>query len=89
MRTDGAIDLQMIAECKKRFSELYEKSRDERNQLRDKDAYRLCLMDLFEMGAQARGMADNDREFFYLLGQAAFGLMNERVKFTGNVCDAS
>ena len=85
MRTDGAIDLKMVAECKKRFAELYEKSDDERNKLRDEDAYQLCLMDLFEMGAQASGMSDNDQEFFYLLGKSAFGLMNGRVKITGNI----
>lgn len=85
MRKDGAIDLKMVMECKKRFTEFYEKSDDERNKLRTEDAYQLCLMDLFEMGAQARGMADNDQEFFVLLGRATFDLMNGRVKITGNI----
>lgn len=85
MRKDGAIDLRMVMECKKRFEDLYEKSNDDRNKLRADDAYQLCLMDLFEMGAQARGMADNDKEFFYLLGQAAYGLMIGKVKITGNI----
>ena len=85
MRTDGTIDLQMVEECRKRFAELYETPNTQRNLLRAEDAYQLCLMDLFEMGAQARGMADNNQEFFYLLGQAAFGLMNGRVKITGNI----
>lgn len=85
MRTDGAIDIQMIVECKKRFVDLYEKSNDDRNKLRGEDAYQLCLMDLFEMGATAKGMADTNQEFFYLLGQAAFGLMSGKVQITGNV----
>ncbi len=85
MRKDGAIDLKMVMECKKRFAEFYEKSDDERNKLRTEDAYQLCLMDLFEMGAQARGIADNDQEFFSLLGRVAFDLMNGRVTITGNI----
>lgn len=84
MRKDGAVDIKMFSACKERFEEHYAMTQEARQELRKHDAYRQALLDLYEMGCQASGMAENSQEFFYLLGQAAYGLMNEKVRITGN-----
>lgn len=84
MRKDGAVDLKMYAACKERFAEHYAMTQETRQELRKHDAYRQALLDLYEMSCQASGMAETSQEFFYLLGQAAYGLINEKVKITSN-----
>lgn len=84
MRKDGAIDIKMAAACKERFAELYALSQEDRKGLRNQDAYRQALLDIYEMAVQASGMAENDHEFYILLGKVTYNLINEKVQITEN-----
>ena len=84
MRKDGAIDLAMYALGKKKFASLYAKTQEERRKLREHDAYRQALLDLFECACQASGMTESEEESFYLLGKVTFELIMEHRKITEN-----
>ena len=46
-------DIKMISDAKEKYKDLYAKSVEERNQLRNSEGYRLALLDLYEMAAAA------------------------------------
>jgi hypothetical protein len=63
-----------------KFKELYDLSENKRNTLRTTEAYRLALMDIWEIAASARGMANTRDAFFKLFGECVYGVMTEKVK---------
>jgi hypothetical protein len=73
-------DIAMSNAGRIKFKELYDLSDAERNTLRNTEAYRLALMDIWEIAASARGIAKTREAFFKLFGQCVYGVMAEKVK---------
>lgn len=73
----------MIAEAKEKFRDLYGKSLEERQQLRETDGYRLALLDLYEMAAAAVVHPAGE----CLLGGIAIKLASGEIKIQKNIDD--
>ena len=73
----------MISEGKKRFKDLYVKSMEERQKLRETDGYRLALLDLWEMAATSVIVPQG----ICLLGKAVIKLVAGEIKIQKNIDD--
>ena len=76
-------DIKMISEGKKRFKDLYAKSMEERQKLRETDGYKLALLDLWEMAAASVVVPQGE----YLLGKVVIKLAAGEIKIQKNIDD--
>lgn len=76
-------DIKMISDGKKRFKDLYTKSVEERQKLRETEGYRLALLDLWEMAAASVVVKHGE----CLLGKAALKLATGEIKIQKNIDD--
>lgn len=76
-------DVKMISEGKKRFKDLYVKSQEERQKLRETDGYRLALLDLWEIAATSVIVPQGE----CLLGKAVIKIAAGEIKIQKNIDD--
>jgi len=73
----------MLCDAKERFNDLYSKSQEERQQLRETDGYRLALLDMYEMAAAAVVHPAGE----CLLGKIVIKLASGEIKIEKNIDD--
>lgn len=66
-------DIKIINEGKERFKDLYEKSLEDRQKLRETDGYRLCLLDLNELIAASVVYSHGIKAFFDIVSKIIHG----------------
>lgn len=76
-------DIKMISDGKKKFKDLYAKSVEERQKLRETDGYRLALLDLWEMAAASVVVPQGE----CLLGKTVLKLAAGEIKIQKNITD--
>jgi hypothetical protein len=76
-------DLKIIANGKERFKDLYAKSLEDRQKLRETDGYRQCLLDLTELVAASVVFPQGIRAFFETVTKMILG----ELKIMKNIDD--
>lgn len=76
-------DVKLIAEGKERFKDLYSKSKEERQKLRETDGYRQALLDLWEIVATSVIYPHGE----CLLGKAVIKIASGEIKIEKNIDD--
>jgi len=76
-------DIKMISDAKVKFKDLYAKSLEERQKLRETDGYRLALLDIYEMAAAAVVHPAGE----CLLGGIVIKLATGKIKIQKNIED--
>ena len=76
-------DIKMVSEGKKRFKDLYAKSVEERQRLRETEGYRLALLDLWEIAATSVVVPQGE----CLLGKAVIKIAAGEIKIQKNIDD--
>ena len=76
-------DIKIINEGKERFKDLYKKSLEDRQKLRESDGYRLCLLDLNELAAASVVYSRGIKAFFDIV----LKMIRGDIKIMKNVDD--
>jgi hypothetical protein len=76
-------DIKIIAKGKEQFKDLYSKSLEDRQKLRETDGYRQCLLDLNELIAASVVFPHGIRSFFITVSKMILG----ELKIMKNIDD--
>ena len=76
-------DIKMVSEGKKKFKDLYAKSVEERQKLRETEGYKLALLDIWEIAATSVVVPQGE----CLLGKAVIKLATGEIKIQKNIDD--
>jgi len=76
-------DIKIISNGKKRFQDLYAKSLEDRQKLRETDGYRQCLLDLNELIAASVVFSKGIEAFFKTVSRMICG----EIKIKKNIDD--